>query len=161
MSYERARQYLEEKGFADRIRLFEVSSATVELAAKAVGTEPGRIAKSLTFKVEDKPVMILTAGDVKIDNAKYRHFFHAKAKMLTFDEVEPLIGHAVGGVCPFGIEPGVEVYLDDSLKRYDVVYPACGTDNSAVELSIADLEACSGYREWIDVCKGWRPEEAV
>ena len=154
MSYERARQYLEEKGFADRIRLFEVSSATVELAAKAVGTEPGRIAKSLTFKVEDKPVMILTAGDVKIDNAKYRHFFHAKAKMLTFDEVEPLIGHAVGGVCPFGIEPGVEVYLDDSLKRYDVVYPACGTDNSAVELSIADLEACSGYREWIDVCKG-------
>ena len=154
MSYERARQYLEEKGFADRIRLFEVSSATVELAAKAVGTEPGRIAKSLTFKVEDKPVMILTAGDVKIDNAKYRHFFHAKAKMLTFDEVESLIGHAVGGVCPFGIEPGVEVYLDDSLKRYDVVYPACGTDNSAVELSIADLEACSGYREWIDVCKG-------
>ena len=154
MSYERARQYLEEKGFADRIRLFEVSSATVELAAKAVGTEPGRIAKSLTFKVEDKPVMILTAGDVKIDNAKYRHFFHAKAKMLTFDEVEPLIGHAVGGVCPFGIEPGVEVYLDDSLKRYDVVYPTCGTDNSAVELSIADLEACSGYREWIDVCKG-------
>ena len=154
MSYERARQYLEEKGFADRIRLFEVSSATVELAAKAVGTEPGRIAKSLTFKVEDKPVMILTAGDVKIDNAKYRHFFHAKAKMLTFDEVEPLIGHAVGGVCPFGIEPGVTVYLDDSLKRYDVVYPACGTDNSAVELSIADLEACSGYREWIDVCKG-------
>ena len=126
----------------------------MELAAKAVGTEPGRIAKSLTFKVEDKPVMILTAGDVKIDNAKYRHFFHAKAKMLTFDEVEPLIGHAVGGVCPFGIEPGVEVYLDDSLKRYDVVYPACGTDNSAVELSIADLEACSGYREWIDVCKG-------
>ena len=154
MSYERARQYLEEKGFADRIRLFEVSSATVELAAKAVGTEPGRIAKSLTFKVEDKPVMILTAGDVKIDNAKYRHFFHAKAKMLTFDEVESLIGHAVGGVCPFGIEPGVTVYLDDSLKRYDVVYPACGTDNSAVELSIADLEACSGYREWIDVCKG-------
>lgn len=154
MSYERARQYLEEKGFADRIRLFEVSSATVELAAKAVGTEPGRIAKSLTFKVEDKPVMILTAGDVKIDNAKYRHFFHAKAKMLTFGEVESLIGHAVGGVCPFGIEPGVTVYLDDSLKRYDVVYPACGTDNSAVELSIADLEACSGYREWIDVCKG-------
>ena len=154
MSYERARQYLEEKGFADRIRLFEVSSATVELAAKAVGTEPGRIAKSLTFKVEDKPVMILTAGDVKIDNAKYRHFFHAKAKMLTYDEVEPLIGHAVGGVCPFGIEPGVTVYLDDSLKRYDVVYPACGTDNSAVELSIADLEVCSGYREWIDVCKG-------
>ena len=154
MSYERARHYLEEKGFADRIRLFEVSSATVELAAKAVGTEPGRIAKSLTFKVEDKPVMILTAGDVKIDNAKYRHFFHAKAKMLTYDEVESLIGHAVGGVCPFGIEPGVTVYLDDSLKRYDVVYPACGTDNSAVELSIADLEACSGYREWIDVCKG-------
>lgn len=154
MSYERARQYLEEKGFADRILLFEVSSATVELAAKAVGTEPGHIAKSLTFKVVDKPVMILTAGDVKIDNAKYRHFFHAKAKMLTFDEVESLIGHAVGGVCPFGIEPGVEVYLDDSLKRYDVVYPACGTDNSAVELSIADLEACSGYREWIDVCKG-------
>ena len=105
--------------------------------------------------------MILTAGDVKIDNAKYRHFFHAKAKMLTYDEVESLIGHAVGGVCPFGIEPGVTVYLDDSLKRYDVVYPACGTDNSAVELSIADLEACSGYREWIDVCKGWRPEEAV
>ena len=154
MSYERARQYLEEKGFADRIRLFEVSSATVELAAKAVGTEPGRIAKSLTFKVEDKPVMILTAGDVKIDNAKYRHFFHAKAKMLSFDEVETLIGHAVGGVCPFGIEPGVTVYLDDSLKRFDVVYPACGTASSAVELSIADLEACSGYREWIDVCKG-------
>ncbi|MEI3339484.1 MAG: YbaK/EbsC family protein [Eubacterium sp.] len=157
MALEEATQYLKEKGFADRIRIFEVSSATVELAALAVGTEPARIAKSLTFKVEEQPVMIVCAGDAKINNAKYKAYFHKKAKMLTKEEVHEWIGHDVGGVCPFGIHEGVDVYLDLSLKRFEKVYPACGSANSAVELTPDELEELSGCIEWIDVCK--IPEE--
>ena len=157
MALEAAKAYLTEKGYGDRIRIFEVSSATVELAALAVGTEAARIAKSLTFLVEDRPVMIIAAGDAKVNNAKYKEYFHKKAKMLTREEVNDLIGHDVGGVCPFGIKEGVEVYLDVSLKRFDKVYPACGSANSAVELTVEELEMLSGSRAWIDVCK--IPEE--
>lgn len=152
MSFETAKAYLDSKGFGDRVQHFEVSSATVELAAKAVGTLPAHIAKSLTFMVNDKPVMVICAGDVKIDNSKYKGHFKAKAKMLTPDEVDNLIGHSIGGVCPFGIKDGVDVYLDESLKRFDVVYPACGDARSAVKLTpdeFANLIDCS----WVDVCK--------
>ena len=152
MAFEKAKAYLEAKGFGDRIMVFDVSSATVELAAAAVGMEPARIAKSLTFLVEEKPVMILCTGDAKVSNPKFKAYFHTKAKMLGFEEVERMIGHAVGGVCPFGICDGVKVYLDLSLKRFDTVYPACGSGNSAVRLSIPELEETSSYTEWIDVC---------
>ena len=153
MAFDRAKAYLEEKGFGDRVKEFEVSSATVELAAIAVGTEPARIAKSLTFLVGDKPVMIICAGDVKIDNSKYKGMFHTKAKMLTPEQVETMIGHAIGGVCPFGINEGVSVYLDESMKRFDTIYPACGSSNSAVKLTCEELEMLSGALCWIDVCK--------
>lgn len=153
MSFDAAKKDLEDKGYGDRILTFEVSSATVALAAKAVGTEPERIAKSLTFMVDGAPVMVICAGDAKIANAKYKAFFHVKAKMLTPEEVHNLIGHDVGGVCPFGIHPGVKVYLDESLKRFDIVYPACGSGNSAVKLTIPELETTSGYLQWVDVCK--------
>ena len=152
MAFDKAKAYLDEKGFEDRVMVFDVSSATVELAAVAVGTEPAKIAKSLTFMVGEKPVMILTAGDMKVNNSKYKGFFSCKAQMLKFEEVEPLIGHAVGGVCPFGINEGVTVYLDESLKRFDYVYPACGSANSAVKLTISELEELSQAKEWIDVC---------
>lgn len=155
MAFDKAKGYLEEKGYADRVKVFDVSSATVELAAIAVGTQPERIAKSLTFMVEDKAVMIVCAGDAKIDNGKYKGYFHTKAKMLSPDEVEEFIGHSIGGVCPFGIKDDVRVFLDESLKRFDVVYPACGSSNSAVELSVGELEKLSGCEAWIDVCKGW------
>ena len=158
MSLSRAKKHLDIFGFADRIHLFEVSSATVELAALAVGCEPARIAKTLSFMLPDGPVLILAAGDAKIDNAKYKATFHAKAKMLSFDEVEPLIGHGVGGVCPFGINEGIPVWLDESLKRFDIVYPAAGTSNSAVELNLEELERASRAKGWVDVCKGWQPE---
>ncbi len=153
MAFDKAKAYLEEKGFGDRVKEFEVSSATVELAAIAVGTEPARIAKSLTFMLEDKPVMIICAGDVKIDNSKYKGMFHTKAKMLTPEQVEQYIGHAIGGVCPFGIKDGVSVYLDESMKRFDTIYPACGSSNSAVELNCEELQMLSGSLGWIDVCK--------
>lgn len=159
MALETAKAYLEERGYGDRIQVFDVSSATVELAALAVGTEPARIAKSLTFKVEEQPVMILAAGDAKINNPKYKAFFHKKAKMLTREEVNAWIGHDVGGVCPFGIKEGVDVYLDVSMKRFDKVYPACGSANSAVELTPDELEAISGCKGWIDVCS--IPEETI
>ena len=153
MSFERAKAYLEERGYGDRIMTFPVSSATVELAAAAVGTEPARIAKSLTFLAGDGPVMILCAGDVKIDNGKYKAFFGKKAAMLSRDEVTALIGHEVGGVCPFGINEGVRVYLDSSLLRFDTVYPACGDAASAVRLTPKELETVSASLAWIDVCK--------
>lgn len=158
MSVDTVRTYLSQYDFADRILEFDVSSATVELAAEAVGCEPGMITKSLTFLVDDKAVMIIAAGDMKIDNAKYKAFFHTKAKMLTPDQVVDMIGHAVGGVCPFAVKEGVSVYLDESLKRFETVYPAAGSSNSAVRLSIADLEQCSGYLQWIDVCKLTDPQ---
>jgi prolyl-tRNA editing enzyme YbaK/EbsC (Cys-tRNA(Pro) deacylase) len=132
---------------------FEVSSATVELAAEAVGCEPGRIAKTLSFMVEEHPILIVAAGDARIDNHKYKTRFGKKAKMLTPEEAETLVGHAVGGVCPFAVNDGVTVYLDESLKRYPTVFPACGSSNSAIELTMEELEKYSGFAAWIDVCK--------
>lgn len=158
MAIERAREYLKRFGAENRIREFEVSSATVELAALAVGVEGKRIAKTLSFWVHDRAVLIVTAGDAKIDNAKYKAKFGAKAKMLSFDEVEAVIGHGVGGVCPFGINEGIDVYLDVSLKRFETVFPACGSDNSAIELNMEELEKYSGAKEWVDVCKGWQED---
>ncbi len=155
MSIERVRDYFAQFHMESRIQEFSVSSATVELAAEALHTEGKRIAKTLSFSVEDNPVLIVAAGDAKIDNPKFKAQFHQKAKMLDFDTVEPLIGHAVGGVCPFGINEGVEVYLDVSLKRFQTVFPACGSANSAIELTIPELERYSGFKAWIDVCKGW------
>lgn len=155
MSIERVKAYFEKFGMADRIRELEISSATVELAAAAIGCEAARIAKSITFKLGDEAILIVAAGDGKIDNAKYKAQFGAKAKMLTPDEVETLIGHSIGGVCPFGINEGVKVYLDCSLKRFESVYPACGSSNSVMELSVEELEKYSGSVAWVDVCKNW------
>lgn len=153
MAIEKVREYFRQFGMEDRIREFDVSSATVDLAAQALGVEGARIAKSMSFKVGDGAILIIAAGDVKIDNRKYKDEFHVKAKMLAFDEVEPLIGHAVGGVCPFAINDGIEVYLDESLKRFETVFPACGSGNSAIELTIPEMEKYSGYKKWVDVCK--------
>ena len=153
MSIEKVRAYFNELGIADRIREFRVSSATVELAAAALGCEGCRIAKTLSFSVNGEPILIVAAGDVKIDNPKYKAQFGTKAKMLSHDEAATLIGHAVGGVCPFAVNEGVSVYLDDSLKRFPTVFPACGSSNSAIELSIPELEKYSAYTAWIDVCK--------
>ena len=156
MSVEKVREYLTPYGVADRMREFEVSSATVELAALAVGVEGARIAKTLSFKVGEDPILIVAAGDAKVDNSKYKHFFGAKAKMLTAEEAVERIGHAVGGVCPFAVNDGVEVYLDESLKRFQTVFPACGSSNSEIKLTIPELEQCSNSLAWVDVCKGWQ-----
>lgn len=153
MAIEKVREYFRRQGMEDRIQEFEVSSATVALAAQALGCDENRIAKTLSFHVGEKVVLIVAAGDAKIDNAKYKAFFSAKAKMLAFEEAEELIGHAVGGVCPFAVNEGVEVYLDESLKRFETVFPACGSSNSAIELTISELEQYSGFISWIDVCK--------
>lgn len=153
MSAEKAREHLEKFGFVDRIKTFDKSSATVELAAQALGCEPAHIAKSLTFMVNDKPVMIVAAGDVKVDNAKFKAKFGVKAKMLTPEQVSELIGHPVGGVCPFGINDGVSVYLDNSMKRFERMFPAAGSGNTAVDLSLEELEKCSCAKEWVDVSK--------
>ena len=155
MSIEKVKAYFNQYGMAGRVQEFEVSSATVELAAQALNCEPCRIAKTLSFMVDGHAILIVAAGDAKIDNPKYKAQFGTKAKMLTPDEAKTLIGHAVGGVCPFGINEGVAVYLDNSLKRFETVFPACGSSNSAIELSIEELEKYSGYTAWIDVCKGW------
>lgn len=159
MAIERAKAHLKQFGAEKRVLEFSVSSATVELAAQALGCEPERIAKSLTFSGEH-PIMVVAAGDAKVDNKKFKEQFSMKAKMLGYDEVEPLIGHGVGGVCPFGVEQDVEVYLDVSLKRFQTVFPAAGSANSAIELTIEELEQFSGYRQWVDVCKGWEKETA-
>ena len=160
MSIQKVRAYFETLGIADRIREFTVSSATVELAAVAVGVEGARIAKSLSFKVDDHPIIIVVAGDAKVDNSRYKAQFHTKAKMLTHEEAHTLIGHDVGGVCPFALPEDVKVYLDVSLKRFDTVFPAAGSDNSAVEMTCDELERyASNFVEWVDVCKAWRPEE--
>ena len=153
MSIDRVREYFKQYGMEDRILEFPVSSATVELAAQALGCEPCRIAKTLSFMVGEEPVLIVMAGDVKIDNTKYKAKFGKKAKMLTMDEVVPLIGHAVGGVCPFAVNEGVITYLDESLKRFPTVFPACGSSNSAIELNMEELERFSRSKEWIDVTK--------
>lgn len=153
MSLEKARNYLEEKGYGDRIILLHESSATVELAAEALGVEPASIAKTLSFYVGEQPILIVTEGTARIDNHKYKNTFHVKAKMIPFDEVEAAVGHAPGGVCPFGIREGVRVYLDESLKKFDTVYPAAGADHSAIRLTVAELEALAGAEGWVDVCK--------
>ncbi len=153
MSIERARTYLRNFGIEDRVRELSESSATVALAAEALGCAPQRIAKTLSFMVNGQAILIVTAGDVKIDNSKYKKYYGAKAKMLSTEEVTELIGHAVGGVCPFGVNEGVKIYLDESLKRFETVFPACGSSNSAIELTIPELEQYSGYECWVDVCK--------
>ena len=153
MSVDKVKKYFSQYGMDSRILEFDGSSATVDLAAAALNCEPGRIAKTLSFMVQDTPILIVSAGDVKIDNAKYKAFFGKKAKMLTADQVMELVGHAVGGVCPFAIKDGVTAYLDASLKKYETVFPACGSSNSAIELTIEEMEKYSGYKEWVDVCK--------
>lgn len=155
MSIEIAKAYFKKFDMDTRILEFEVSSATVELAAQAVGCEPARIAKTLSFMVEEQPILILTAGDAKIDNSKYKAMFHKKAKMMTPEELETYVGHAIGGVCSFGIPENVAVYLDKSLTRFETVFPACGSSNSAIELTISELEKYSNFTEWVDVCKNW------
>lgn len=158
MAINRVRDFFSKWQMQDRILEFDTSSATVELAAQALNCEPNRIAKTLSLKVDDGVILIVTAGDTKIDNSKYKHTFGTKAKMLNLDEVELYVGHAVGGVCPFGINAGIKVYLDDSLKRFETVFPACGSSNSAIELTIDELEKYSNYESWIDVCKGWQEQ---
>lgn len=155
MAIEKVKEYFKEYGMEDRVLEFEVSSATVQLAAEALHCEPCRIAKTLSFMVSGNPILIVTAGDAKIDNPKYKAKFGAKAKMLTPEEAESLIGHTVGGVCPFAVNEGVTIYLDESLKRFQTVFPACGSGNSAIELTIPELETYSSYIEWVDVCKEW------
>ena len=159
MSIQSVREYLTPLGRADRILVFETSSATVELAAQAAGVIPARIAKSLSLMLPEGPILLVAAGDARIDNPRFKAQFHAKAKMLSADEVTLRIGHAVGGVCPFAIKSDVRTWLDVSLKRFDTVYPACGSANSAIELSCDELEAAAqGFAGWVDVCKGWREE---
>lgn len=153
MSLSRAKEHLQKYGLDGKVTEFDVSSATVREAAIAVGCKEEEIAKTLSFLIGESPILIVVAGDCKIDNGKYKTEFSAKAKMIPFEEVEKLIGHAVGGVCPFGINQGVTVYLDSSLKRFEYIYPACGSSKSAIKLSIAELEQTSGYSKWIDVCK--------
>lgn len=156
MSVEKVKEFFRQYGIEDRVREFSVSSATVELAAAALSCEPQRIAKTLSFFVNDHAVLICTAGDAKIDNAKYKAQFGTKAKMLSPEQVIQLVGHAIGGVCPFAVNAGTEIYLDVSLKRFETVYPACGSSNSAVELTIPELERySSNFMGWIDVCKGY------
>lgn len=153
MAIEKVKQYFKNFGIDNRIKEFEVSSATVELAALALNCKPERIAKTLSFMVENQPILIVVAGDKRVDNAKFKQQFSVKAKMLNFEDVENLIGHAVGGVCPFAVNDGVKVYLDESLKQFETVFPACGSGNSAIELTIAELEKYSNYVSWVDISK--------
>ena len=153
MSVETVKEYLQAFGLESRVRELPESSATVELAAHALGTQPARIAKTLSFLVGEEPILLVAAGDVKIDNAKYKARFHQKAKMLTPEQVLEWVGHPVGGVCPFAVKEGVQVYLDESLRRFTTVFPACGSGNSAIELTIPELERYSGFEEGVDVCK--------
>ena len=161
MSVEKVREYLIPYGVADRMQEFTISSATVELAAIAVGVEGARIAKTLSFKLDETPILIVAAGDAKVDNSKYKHFFGTKAKMLTHEEAVERTGHAVGGVCPFALPSDVKTYLDISLKRFATVFPAVGSDASAIELTCDELQTCCGpnFVEWVDVCKGWQEEQ--
>lgn len=155
MSIDRVRTYFKQYDMEDRIREFPVSSATVELAAAALNCQPQRIAKTLSFLVGGHAVLVVAAGDARIDNAKYKARFGTKARMLSLEEAETMTGHAVGGVCPFAVNQGTEVYLDQSLKRFETVFPACGSANSTIELTIPELEQYSGYVDWVDVCKGY------
>ena len=153
MAFDKAKAYLEKYGLADRIIVTEHSSATVSEAAEAIGCEPAMIAKTLSFLQEDQPVLILADGLARIDNRKYKERFHCKARMIPAELVETLIGHDIGGVCPFGIHQDVRVYLDESLRKHEIVYPAVGTDHSGVKLTIPELETCCSGAEWVDVCK--------
>jgi prolyl-tRNA editing enzyme YbaK/EbsC (Cys-tRNA(Pro) deacylase) len=153
MSLQKAKEHLKKYGLADKIMEFPVSSATVSEAAAAIGCKENEIAKTLSFLVDDKPILIVASGNSRIDNKKFKEEFFQKAKMIPFEDVEEHIGHGVGGVCPFGINANVCVYLDKSLKSFDVVYPACGSSNSAVKLTIDELETASGYKKWVNVCK--------
>lgn len=159
MSLERAREALSRFGAADRILEFDKSSATVALAAEAVGCEAARIAKTLSYRTPEGVILIVTCGDARVDNRRFKERFKTKARMLGAEEAAELVGHAVGGVCPFGVREGVAVYLDVSLKRFATVYPACGSSNSAIELTPEELWTFSGARDWVDVCSGWREEE--
>lgn len=156
MSIEKAKKHLSQFGAAERVLEFSASSATVELAAKAVGCEPARIAKTLSFQTDDGIILIVAAGDAKVDNAKFKAQFGCKAKMLPLGQVEVAIGHAVGGVCPFGVNEDVAVFLDESLRRFETVFPAAGSAHSAIELTISELERFSGFTCWVDACKGWQ-----
>lgn len=158
MSIEKVRSYFKDLGIADKILEFDVSSATVDLAAEAVGVEGKRIAKTLSFLLGDACILVVAAGDAKVDNRKYKDAFGAKAKMLPHDDVPQYIGHAVGGVCPFAVKAGVKVYLDASLRRFETVFPAAGSSNSAIELTIDELERYSHFDSWVDVCKDWQDE---
>ena len=158
MSIQKVRAYFAPLGIEGRIREFDVSSATVELAAIAVGVEGAHIAKTLSFKVDDQPILIVAAGDAKVDNSRYKAQFHTKAKMLTHEEAHTMIGHDVGGVCPFALPEDVKVYLDESLRRFETVFPAAGSSNSAIELTCDELFRFSNARCWVDVCKDWREE---
>ena len=160
MSQKKAENYLEQKGFLDHVIRLEASTATVAEAADALGVEPGMIAKTMSFLQDDQPILILTEGTARVDNRKYKDTFHSKAKMIPFEEVEQWIGHAPGGVCPFGINDGVKVYLDESLKRFTTVFPAVGSASSAIELTIPELEEYSHFDGWVDVCKDWQAETA-
>lgn len=152
MSIGKVREFFNKLGLEAEVREFEVSSATVELAAQALHCEPCRIAKTLSFVIDENPILIVTAGDAKIDNRKYKAQFGKKARMIAPDDVEQLIGHAVGGVCPFAVNEGVKIYLDVSLKRFETVFPACGSGNSAIELTLGELERYSSFSSWVDVC---------
>ena len=159
MSIESVRAYLAQYGAQERIREFDVSSATVELAAQALGCAGARIAKTLSFLVDGACVLVVAAGDARVDNHRFKEQFHTKAKMPAPAEVEALVGHAVGGVCPFAVKAGTKIYLDESLRRFETVFPACGSANSAIELTIPELEQYARADAWVDVCKGWRDEE--
>lgn len=153
MALEKVKAFFEAYGINERVLEFEVSSATVALAAQALGCEEARIAKTLSFDINGKTVLVVTAGDMKVDNPKFKQHFLAKAKMLSFDEVEARVGHAVGGVCPFAVNDDVEVWLDESLRRFETIFPACGSSNSAIELTVSELEKYASPKGWADVCK--------
>ena len=160
MSIEKVRAYFKTLGMEEKIREFPVSSATVELAAQALGVEGARIAKTLSFKLDERTILVVAAGDAKVDNTKYKAAFGGKAKMFTPEEAVERVGHAVGGVCPFAVNEGVEIYLDESLRRFDTVFPAAGSSNSAIELTCDELSRYAKSEKWVDVCKGWREEQA-
>ena len=156
MAIEKVKAFFQQYGMEGRIREFPVSSATVELAAEALGCQGCRIAKSLSFLGPEGPILVVAAGDAKVDNAKFKARFGVKAKMLSPEDTLARIGHAVGGVCPFAVNENVKVYLDESLKRFETVFPACGSSNSAIELTIPELERFSACTAWVDVCKAWQ-----
>lgn len=159
MAVEKVKEYFKKYGLENRVQEFDVSSATVALAAEALHCDPCRIAKTLSFAVNGQPVLVVASGDAKIDNSKYKKQFGTKAKMLSPDEVEAMVGHTVGGVCPFAVKENVVVYLDESLKRFQTIFPACGSSNSVIELTIEELEKYSFFTSWVDVCKGWNADK--